>query len=643
MLSELSQARDDYEKAELRRQEEVHEYTERIDALQAKLQYLAREVTSAAKQITSETLGDSVEKKLVEKDEKIALLMEEGTKLSKSEVSQSVTIRNLRQKITEDGKNLAEAKRRAVNAERSLTESTSDASRLEADRKDLQSKLLGLSRLERETPALKRQLTTKDARIGELLRQLEDANQRAENEQIEARKMALEEERKISQLLRDEMSEMRKEQSKREERASAEQRKVEDKMQREVDRNRASEVGLRNEVSLLENRLEAFRERSEEASAGSLGDTQANLMRQVETLQSQYALASENWQGIESSLQTRITALERERDDSSRHETEARKRVRESGINSRRLQSQIDGASHRCQILENDLTEQNAQTEKLRKRASDFEKILHSARSSFEREKQEWANSLTVRIEQEKLKWQQQHTPTSAEPSVILNSPHSNNRKISGLEFPGMNMRKSSARQPADLNLANLIRPVSRRSSALPRHNSETFSPTNGTVDSGLQTPSLNGPLNVPEAPSIHNNDQDEDFDNRSSPRRTVNDMLSASTAAAGPSVQLVERMSANVRRLESEKAASKDEMARLLAQRDEARKEIVALMQEVEQKREVDMRVSKLEGDLNQVNQRYQATLELLGEKSERVGELEADVADLKKIYKDLVDNTLK
>jgi predicted RNase H-like nuclease (RuvC/YqgF family) len=132
--------------------------------------------------------------------------------------------------------------------------------------------------------------------------------------------------------------------------------------------------------------------------------------------------------------------------------------------------------------------------------------------------------------------------------------------------------------------------------------------------------------------------DYDEPFENVSSPQRTINDMISVSTAGAGPSVQLVERMSAAVRRLESEKATSKEELARLSAQRDEAREEVVALMREVEDKKNLDHQVDILAKDLKAMEQRYETTLEMLGEKTEKVEELEGDVADLKKIYRELV-----
>lgn len=124
---------------------------------------------------------------------------------------------------------------------------------------------------------------------------------------------------------------------------------------------------------------------------------------------------------------------------------------------------------------------------------------------------------------------------------------------------------------------------------------------------------------------------------------RGINDIISESTVGAGPSVQLVERMSATVRRLESERTASKDELARITSQRDEARQQVVDQMREVEEKKAADARVEELEARIEELDRRYQVTLEMLGEKSEQVDELQADIAEVKKIYRQLVDSTMK
>src|SRR5690606_27961932 len=100
------------------------------------------------------------------------------------------------------------------------------------------------------------------------------------------------------------------------------------------------------------------------------------------------------------------------------------------------------------------------------------------------------------------------------------------------------------------------------------------------------------------------------------SPQNVLQDMVSASTMTAGPSVQLVERMSAAIRRLESEKVAGKEELARISSQRDDARGEIVALIRELETSRAATKRAADLEKEVAKINERYQTTLEMLGEK---------------------------
>lgn len=119
--------------------------------------------------------------------------------------------------------------------------------------------------------------------------------------------------------------------------------------------------------------------------------------------------------------------------------------------------------------------------------------------------------------------------------------------------------------------------------------------------------------------------------------------MISVSTVAAGPSVQLVERMSAAIRRLEGEKVAAKEELARVCNQRDEARGDMLSLMKEVEEAKTVSLRVPKLEAEVASLDARYQTTLEMLGEKSELVEELKADVEDVKAMYRELVERTIK
>lgn len=92
------------------------------------------------------------------------------------------------------------------------------------------------------------------------------------------------------------------------------------------------------------------------------------------------------------------------------------------------------------------------------------------------------------------------------------------------------------------------------------------------------------------------------------SPRNTMIDAisLSVSTNTAGPSVNIIERMSAAVRRLESDLASTKEEMSRAIKQRDEARDECVKLMSEVEEKRRFQEAVQKSQSRFNDLKNRY-------------------------------------
>ncbi|KAB8339053.1 hypothetical protein FH972_021989 [Carpinus fangiana] len=641
LKDQMAQVENENNEAESKHQDEIQGYLERIDALQAKLQYLAQDAAKSAAQAAADAADNSLEKKLAAKDEQIALLMEEGTKLSKAEVTQASTIRRLRLKMNEDAKAQSEARRVLAKAELASSGLSDRVARLELEKRDAQSKLTRMTRLEKELGDARRERGTKDATIHDLQSQLAAAKKQADEDARQAAERALEQEKKVSQSLRDDLSNAKIEQTLRDDKAKAQLKESQDELLREKESHRAGQTGLRNEMSILETRLEVMRERSEEASTGSTNDSHAKLMRQVETLQSQYAVASENWQILESSLQSRLTALEKEKDETSRAETEARKKARENGSNARRLQEQLDEVNQQCQILEHELLEQKRVAEKHEARAQEAEKSVADEREKFQGEQSTWETRLQTRIEEERAKWQLQtpKTPGDAPSLLTLGSPRdSGYRRTSGLDLPGLGSRRHTSRGTSDLSLPMFERPAPRRT---PTFMSRTSAMSPNGVDSGRSTPG-HDPYAIPETPSINTIDAD-DTEHGSSPHRTVNDMLSATTASAGPSVQLVERMSAAVRRLESEKAATKDELARLSGQRDEARKEVVNLMREVDEKRAIEAKVDKLEKSLVETNGRYTTTLEMLGEKSERVEELEADVADLKKIYRELIDSTMK
>ena len=312
-------------------------------------------------------------------------------------------------------------------------------------------------------------------------------------------------------------------------------------------------------------------------------------------------------------------------------------------MRAKHTEEELDQSSSRLRSVEQDLTERDTQLQKLHGKAKQLEEALKNARAEFDRERQTWELEYVQRVEQEKVRWREEASQFPASiPRSRTQSPVTYNRKGSSSDFYNLQHRRTRGHPPSIEVPSGFPDSASdRRLSAHPSSVTET-----GALfrqDSVGQIPHVPVNGSMPRTPSIHTPDQDDPFDSHLSPQPTVNDMISISTVGAGPSVQLVERMSAAVRRLESEKAALKDELTRLSAQRDEARDEVLLLMREVEQKRAVDERVKGLEAEVMEINERYQTTLEMLGEKSELVEELRADVADMKNIYRDLLDRTIK
>lgn len=325
----LKQLQSDFETSELQRQEEVHNYIERIDALQSKLQYLAKEGAEAARKASGAAQSGSLEKKLADKDQQIALLMEEGQTLSKKELNHLTTIKKLRAKLQEDGKELLEAKKKQEKAETELSLVTDRWRRAQGSEKQLVEKQKQIAQFQKEVESLKSESHSKDSIISDLKRQLEEAATQEKEAEAKAANEALEFEKSRVSELEEDLANLQIEKNLAAERGQNQIKVLKEKMDKDLERARMAELEMKSEQQVLESKLEMMRARAEEVSSGTTGDAQAKLLRQIETLQSQYAVASDNWQGIEASLIARATSLEKERDEATKRESDIRKKARE--------------------------------------------------------------------------------------------------------------------------------------------------------------------------------------------------------------------------------------------------------------------------------------------------------------------------
>jgi chromosome segregation ATPase len=312
-------------------------------------------------------------------------------------------------------------------------------------------------------------------------------------------------------------------------------------------------------------------------------------------------------------------------------------------LKSKRTEDELEETRSKLPSFQQELARYKEQFDGLQQRAKEAESALVETRAAFDQEKRAWQAELLQRIDDERQKWQEESAGQGSFDPSRANSPVTSTRRVLTSEYLGLQnlqVRRASARS-VNSDVPTADRLPSRRPSAQPV--GRISGPATPARQDSMQSIATN--TEVADAPSVHTDNDDvfETYASPASPHQTINDMVSVSTAAAGPSIQLVERMSSAVRRLESEKAASKDDLARLTSQRDEARAEIILLMKEVQAAREVHSKVAELEVEINEIKGRYETTLEMLGEKSERVDELESDIVDLKDMYRELVERTVK
>ena len=248
--AELAQLRSDYETTETQRQEEVHLYSERIDALEAKLTYLTTDVMEAAARKAASAPSGSLERKLAQHEEKLSSLMQEGEKLSSMELKYMSTIKKLRTKARQDEKSLSEARQRIEKAEKAATEATQRGKRAEAAERRANERLRMYAKLEKEVETLKGASDSKDSVIANLRAQLAAAKDRVTEDEKIAQSAALEAERKLVDELRNGLSDIRIEKELVEQRVRNEINELKDQLEREKERARNAEMEQRREQSV---------------------------------------------------------------------------------------------------------------------------------------------------------------------------------------------------------------------------------------------------------------------------------------------------------------------------------------------------------------------------------------------------------
>lgn len=115
------------------------------------------------------------------------------------------------------------------------------------------------------------------------------------------------------------------------------------------------------------------------------------------------------------------------------------------------------------------------------------------------------------------------------------------------------------------------------------------------------------------------------------------------SFSSGNNNIQLINKMSSSIRRLEVELLSIKEENEELSRQKDEAQQEIVRKFELNHKVEELEKSITELTKELEQKSENEKTLLEVIGEKSERVSELQADVEDLKDLCRQQVQQMIE
>jgi outer membrane murein-binding lipoprotein Lpp len=357
------------------------------------------------------------------------------------------------------------------------------------------------------------------------------------------------------------------------------------------------------EVARLEEKIEQLRFQVENAqtSSSSNDESYLKLVRQHDVLQKQYTSATENWQSIEAALMSKTSNLESE---VSALQSEISKSEQKAEVLAKDLQAKVNEAEITNEKLAK-LTEEHC---RLRSQLITTSKTLEDTQASLDMQEMTYnkeKSALQYKIQGLERQMREQIQPQQL---VVPDQAPSFGSSIFSRNASTPSLRQARNWETREIGLGeSSTTPVQTRKSSVmyPQGFFDEHDPLSDIEDDDVS--------------SNYNSGSRKD----------------SSSAIGGSNVQLLGKMSSQVRRLQTELATMREDMERLSNEKKAANEEIVNLMKDNEQVQSYKDRITELEEQAEGYVARNEKTLEILGEKSEQVEELKADVQDLKDLLK--------
>ncbi|KAG0251442.1 hypothetical protein DFQ27_008762 [Actinomortierella ambigua] len=601
----------------------------------------AAATTAGTPKSTQRTL-DEQKRLLEEKDEQIRGLLGEGEILSKKEFKNLTTIKTLRAKNIESEKAQQDLQQKLEKTQANYMEAQAKVSRLTEEQRQLNDMVRSLteqnnrqskqiSKLESDINQMREDKANLQLGLDRAWQELEDARKASNEMSAQAQQAAVEHERKVNEELQEELASIQ-----REHQSLVAQLRQEIQDLRVSLSNRDETAGeledqLRAEIQGLQWRLEQTDGDAYEMQE-AIEEARRPLQRQLESIQAQHYASTRNWERIEKQLTGRVHDAE---DDLLK--AQSREKAAKEKLDS--MKTQVVGFEARLDTLRSADTQLRTELSATKRQCLEKDEALRAAQAELTKERQLRERSieeakedesrrskLALQDEMEKLKMrvkQLQQQLAAKEEQAQQQQQQQHQHQQSWVQD---RLRRESSSSINTPNGGGVQGFVPERSS---------FDSTTGSVD-GVALSRSNSMIGMMAASSS------KMLPSSPPPMGSPSLLgLSGASGSGSPAVA-IERLSSMVRHLEGQVAFLNEQVRTSSKHKDDLSEELVKVSVELESLQEAATRVPALEQELKQLEGRHAAALELLGEKTEEVQELKADLADVREAYRDQLNELL-
>ncbi|XP_071533325.1 uncharacterized protein [Panulirus ornatus] len=593
------------------------EYTQRLVTMERKFQQALREKEAIKKQLedvraeaATRLSSAEVARDQEERDTVIRELREEGEKLSKQQLNYSNIIKKLRSKEKENETTIKTQKdkleeqsrelerlRKQLSAKEDMERRQIDAvcqlnltnQRLEQMVKDANAEN---AELEGKMEALKSALDT-------AYREMTELQRTAATKDAEAQEQALSAEVGAQKQLEAALAEAQIQGRKEQEALVAQVLELQDALSQSENQANRKERQLRFDITELQQRVSEAEARAEEMS-GAVSAATKPLLRQMENLQSTHSSQQATWETLESTLTRHLSEAQMAAAASSEKERATREQYAELAANSAVLKTQVANLQVENTKLTSQLdiltTKMESLTEVRTKEATQIEALKASFAEEIAEVKRE-RDSLEQQLDIEK-------TAVSAEKKktvALQDQLKDRERKLLQLTSSAVESQNSTPRSSPTPSLSRL---------SVSGSLSESFS--------GSQW-------------------GDEVFEASWSRGTSLYDSMRGNTTST------VDALTSQLRQREGELHHLQSEVTRYEAQRESLAQELITVTSQIESLQVQLQDHQVLQEQYADMEQKYNALLQMHGEKVEEVEELRLDLADVKEMYKAQIDQLLQ